>query len=77
MIDQFNELTTAESLREECRSLLAQLKVTQTACKNSRIDELNKIYDLFVAEPMIWCHSIQVSELADYLADRISEIKEG
>lgn len=77
MIDQFDELQSPQALREECRSLLAQLKVTQAACKNSRLDELNKIYDLFVAEPMIWCHSIQVSELADYLADRISEIKEG
>lgn len=45
MQDQFDELQSPEALREECRSLLAQLQLTQTGCKNARIDELNRLSD--------------------------------
>lgn len=43
MKDQFNELTSPESLREECRSLYAQLQMTQKAQKQAYVRALDDL----------------------------------
>lgn len=76
MKDQFDQLESPESLREECRSLLTQLKATQESCRNARLDELGMLYNKMLADGMLWFVPIQPSELADYILQRKDEIKQ-
>ena len=71
MADQFDELKSPESLREECRSLLAQLQATQRGCGNARIDELARLFCYFD-----YAHLFPISsgDLHNYIDDRKEEL---
>lgn len=74
MPDQFDQLQSPEALREECRSLLAQLQLTQAGCKNARIDELNILYKEFFGGEFGIGVAICDEDVADYIERRKREL---
>lgn len=84
MTDQFDELQSPEALREECRSLLAQLQATQRGCNNARIDELVNLYAMFEKASELMPNFglskdtdtlCKKSDLAKYIDKRKEELK--
>jgi predicted HAD superfamily phosphohydrolase len=53
MKDQFDELTVPKALREECRSLYAQLQMTQKASARAYVRALDELLAHFSDEELL------------------------